>query len=288
MKIFSTVILTLLLLLVNNDFGQSKVNLFSLQNRKKFADYLFCNKDYLRAFDEYKIYLSEVNNDTIKFKIALGFRKMRRYGEALDYLKSLFFNSKFAIQARNEYFKTLLMANKINAIRRYIKEPIFITGDSLKVPLKLFYVAKMFGNTNLPDSNELKKIFTPEEYSQIDRFYWTKKNLPLKSLTKAGILSALIPGLGKIYTQNYGDGITAFLFTAALGTLAYANFKARHKFRAWLFSGLTALFYSGNIYGSVASAQIFNAKIAFDFRKKLKLYLEKVNYFVPQYNFICN
>nr|MCU0345197.1 hypothetical protein [Ignavibacterium sp.] len=43
----------------------------SPQNIKLFADYLFCDKDYLRAIDEYEKYISLVEDDSIQFKICL-------------------------------------------------------------------------------------------------------------------------------------------------------------------------------------------------------------------------
>ena len=75
------------------------------------------------------------------------------------------------------------------------------------------------------------------------------------------------------------------LATGLLAFLAYDNFRADHEARAWIFTGLGAFFYAGNIYGSIASAQIFNAKIDFDFNEGLRLFLEKENYFLPQYDF---
>ena len=49
--------------------------------------------------------------------------------------------------------------------------------------------------------------------------------------------------------------------------------------------GFAAFFYTGNIYGSVAAAQIFNARIDFEFQNGLKIFLEQENYFLPEYDF---
>jgi len=73
--------------------------------------------------------------------------------------------------------------------------------------------------------------------------------------------------------------------TGLFAFLAYDNFQAEHTTRAWIFTGLGAFFYAGNIYGSIASAQIFNAKIDFDFSNGLKLFLDQQNYFLPEYDF---
>jgi len=106
-----------------------------------------------------------------------------------------------------------------------------------------------------------------------------KKKPPYKSEELAGILSAIIPGAGKIYTQDYGDGITAFLLTGLFGYLVYTNFGHNHATRVWIFTALGVGFYAGNIYRSVASAQIFNARINFEFDEGVKLYLEEKKLF---------
>jgi len=49
-----------------------------------------------------------------------------------------------------------------------------------------------------------------------------------KSPLKAAIFSAVIPGAGKIYANEYSDGIYAFIATLVAGYLAFDNFKAGH------------------------------------------------------------
>ena len=85
-----------------------------------------------------------------------------------------------------------------------------------------------------------------------------------------------------MYVGEWGDGIMALITTGLFAFLAYDNFRADHNTRAWIFTGLGAFFYAGNIYGSVAAAQIYNAKIAFEFEDCLNLYLEHKNYFTPE------
>jgi TM2 domain-containing membrane protein YozV len=127
--------------------------------------------------------------------------------------------------------------------------------------------------------------FDEDETNKVSYFYDWKKDPPYKSQALAGIFSAVIPGSGKMYVGEWGDGITAFLVSGLFAFLAYDNFKADHNTRAWIFTGLGTLFYGGNIYGSVASAQIYNAKINFEFNDSLKLFLEEENYFSQVYNF---
>ena len=128
-------------------------------------------------------------------------------------------------------------------------------------------------------------VYNADEKKTINDFYDFKINPPTKSPLLASILSAVVPGLGKIYSDQIGDGITSFIATGLLAFLSYDNFHANHRFRGWLFTGLGGLFYAGNIYGSAAAAQIYNAKLFFNFNTSLNVYLGSQELFCPRYNF---
>jgi TM2 domain-containing membrane protein YozV len=130
-------------------------------------------------------------------------------------------------------------------------------------------------------------MFNKKQHNTASFLYDYKFDPPYKSPAWAGIFSAIIPGSGKMYVGEWGDGIAGFLLTGLFAFLAYDNFKADHKTRAWIFTGIGAFFYAGNIYGSIAAAQIYNAKINFDFQNGLNLFLQQENYFLPEYDF-CN
>ncbi len=290
MKIKTTVVLLSLIL-----FGLTKISaqnklsspFHSPDMRKKFGDFLFCQKDYLRSFYEYRSYLQKENNDTVRFKIALAFQRMKRYDESLTYFKGLFFNSAFQNRARNEFFKTLFLKDSLSFLEEISGNPFYQTEDSLNVPLKLSYSAALITGNGLPDSVSFARLFGNTHFKKMIDLYAERGKLEYKNSVTAAILSSVIPGAGKIYTENYGDGITAFLFCAVLGYTAFDNFRANHKFRAWLFSGLATYFYAGNIYGSYSAAQIFNATVKFDFVEKVKKFLDKENYFIPKFYLGC-
>ena len=138
----------------------------------------------------------------------------------------------------------------------------------------------------LPNTNEIVNLFSENDKIELIKFYLRKQNPEYKSPTTAALLSTVVPGLGKIYAGEIGDGITSFLFTGVLGFLAYDNFRANHDFRAWLFTGLAAWFYGGNIYGSAAAVQNYNAGIKFNFQNDFDVYLNSKNYFFPTYDFL--
>ncbi len=74
----------------------------------------------------------------------------------------------------------------------------------------------------------------------------------------AGTLSALVPGLGKVYAGNLGEGIAAFLVTGSMMAVTAENW-AKEGPTNWktITAGLlSTVFYIGNIYGSVASVKV--------------------------------
>ncbi len=260
-------------------------DLHSPANIKLFADYLFCQKDYLRSSLEYQNYLKSFYNDTVEFKIALGYQIIGNYDIALDKFDSIKSKSEFYYASKFEFYKTEFLMNDFAELNNSIKDfknKDFPYNKNLK---QLVYASYLFSRNNLTDKSRLKLYFSGEALDEMNKFYSWKNDPPYKSPVLASIMSAIIPGSGKIYAGQLEDGITAFVVNGLFGYLAYSSFTHQHEFRGWLFSSLGAFFYAGNVYGSAASAQIYNAKISFDFIQSVKDFLESKNYFSPGYDF---
>ena len=275
---FFTIILSSIILPQQIDFQLP-------QNIKLFADFLFCDKDYLRAIEEYEKYLRTVNDDSIQFKIAIGYSAMSDYENAVNKLHLIKKTSPFYEQSKIEMLKSLYLQNLDSAFYLFADKLINSKSVYSNNAYRLKNTSLLLLKDELPEKDKFLIPFEDLEKNTLADFYDLKKNPPYKSEAFAGILSAIIPGAGKIYTKEYGDGITAFLLTGLFAYLAYTNFEHDHPTRAWIFTTLGAGFYAGNIYGSVASAQIFNAKVNFEFNEGVKFYLEEKNYYTPVYDF---
>lgn len=263
-------------------------DLFSISSRKVFGNYLFCENDYLRAITEYRIVLEKTKNDTLRYKIGLGYFKMGQYNQAEENYSILFNKSELAEEAKLEYYRTLFFKGNYSEFRnKFDQKDNFPQLYSLQLK-KLGAYSQLMDDSVLPGKEELLIKFSNSESENVEKFYSWKKDPPYKSPTKAAIMSAIIPGLGKVYADEIGDGITGFLLTGLFTYLAVDKFQKDQTTSAWLFTAIAAFFYGGNVYGSAAAVQNYNASIKFDFDNEVKLYLNKQNYFLPPPKYLCN
>lgn len=94
----------------------------------------------------------------------------------------------------------------------------------------------------------------------LDNIYHSRYESKKKSPLLAAVASALVPGLGKIYSKCYGEGFASFLSIASTAAIAADNWIKRgpQDWRSILFTSLSALLYVGNIYGSYISVGLYN------------------------------
>lgn len=84
-----------------------------------------------------------------------------------------------------------------------------------------------------------------------------------KSPWLAAAASAVVPGLGKVYAGNLGEGIATFLITGVLGAITAEHWvkDGPGDWKTIVPGALCAVFYIGNIYGSYVSVSIQQNKI---------------------------
>lgn len=76
----------------------------------------------------------------------------------------------------------------------------------------------------------------------------------------AGLLSSVIPGLGRVYAGKTAEGIVSFLYMTAFGLTTWDFYRgAGVKSPFFILSAtVSAVFYAGNIIGSAAAARRTN------------------------------
>ena len=80
-----------------------------------------------------------------------------------------------------------------------------------------------------------------------------------KSPFVAGALSAVVPGAGKMYTGQIGEGVATFLTVGSFVAIVAENWiKAGiTNYKTIIFGTIGTIFYIGNIYGSIASVKVY-------------------------------
>ena len=260
--------------------AQNENVFFSVNNRLRFGNYLFNDHDYLRAINEYKAVLKSSWNDTLQFKIGLANYKMGKYRLAIGEFGKVKKKSKLKSQAELEKIRSFYKLGNYRLLRNKISEIMDASSQKINL-LRLNNISFLLDKSPLSDKKTITENFENNDRSKIETYYNFKINPPYKSETKAGVLSAIIPGLGKVYADETGDGITAFLLTGIFTYLSVNKFQNNHIASGWLYASIAAFFYAGNIYGSVAAVQNYNAGIRFNFENEVKIFINKRNQFLP-------
>ena len=270
----------LLLIFSSNLFAQER-ELFTPEKRKAFADYLFCEKDYLRAVEEYGAINGSTKSDSFSYRIALCFLKMNDYTEAKDHF-FLLRNSSLSEESRLLFLKTSFLLNE-NSMEELDSSSAQFEKKDLKTSFRrLELVAQIKAGMSQTNLLSLNNAFEESDAQILRSFAKNFSHQENKSPIAAAVFSMLVPGAGKIYTQNYGDGITSLIVTSLFSFLSFDNFQAKHNTRGWVFAGLTAFFYSGNIYGSYISARNYNSEKEEELNNEFDSYLSSKNYFIPE------
>jgi putative component of membrane protein insertase Oxa1/YidC/SpoIIIJ protein YidD len=123
-----------------------------------------------------------------------------------------------------------------------------ITADRIVrcSPFALEYHYDMNGKFHYPDY----RLIDPLQITN------TKNNSNKSPLFAAG-LSIILPGSGRIYAGRFMDGFMGMWMIAISGTAAYSSFQENKIIKGNLFSVITLIFYSGEIYGAYRTAKYY-------------------------------
>jgi TolA-binding protein len=93
--------------------------------------------------------------------------------------------------------------------------------------------------------------------------------LSYKDPTTAGVLAAVLPGLGHAYSNRYRDALVAFLINGLFIWAAVESFDNDHEVLGAILVFAELGWYTGNIYSAVNSAHKHNRKVRDDFLRTL-------------------
>jgi tetratricopeptide (TPR) repeat protein len=267
----------------------SDIDYYSPENILKFADYLYQQGDYERSAKEYERYMlsSSHESDKALYRVGLCYRHSEDLNEAIsafqkiinDYpnedrkseiLSDLKFSANYQISY--SYFISGKYKESLNHASNLLKDDLTIKQQrKLEIILFLNYLkqrqwqlAKRLSDISLHESSQDQAI--NRILADLQRLSLDGINRKHKSRFLAGLMSAIVPGTGKVYCEQYGNGFFSFITVSSTGFLAYKGFEesGMRSVKGWIFGSLFAIFYAGNIYGSGISALAYNDHIEND------------------------
>jgi hypothetical protein len=101
-----------------------------------------------------------------------------------------------------------------------------------------------------------------------------------KSATLAGVMSAIVPGSGRVYAKDNTNGLLSLLFIGGATWQAYSRFNKNgiSSISGWVYGGFAFGFYLGNIYGSIKSAKKYNKNKFKEIDEQTKNYILNINF----------
>jgi tetratricopeptide (TPR) repeat protein len=235
------------------------------------ADDFFKEGDYYRAVTEYKRFLfffpQSGRAEEVLSRIAKSYFNGKKWSETAvacdEWLK------KFPASSRaNEAFllKGLALSEnkELSQARVFFQKSREISPGTALADEAQFQIARTY-------VREEKWREAAEEFRKIDKTaklypkgeYWAKgldrmDQVPHKSPVAAGILAAVLPGAGHVYTERYRDAAIALVLNGAFIWGMIESFQHNNNVVGGILTFFELGWYSGNIYSAVASAHKYN------------------------------
>ncbi|MFZ4577434.1 MAG: hypothetical protein ACOYOB_03475 [Myxococcota bacterium] len=98
------------------------------------------------------------------------------------------------------------------------------------------------------------------------------RELPYHHAWLAGTLSAIVPGLGRVYVGRWQDGLMTLPLVGVPAYFAWSGFdrNGTSSVRGWLTGTLAGVLYLGNVYGSAVGASVENDRVQAEFREEVR------------------
>lgn len=290
MKTFRPTYIFVFLALLQFAFGKGLVcqtpHLNAYYDYFGFARFLYFDNDYQRAVTEFNkaLHYHELaglrKTDSIHFFLGMSYARMNQYNASNDHF------SKVSVANSGLYEKAVIQTGKNKLYNGEVKSAIdFLQNindesltDEFSTNLHLL-LAGSFLILNQPELASAELMAADLTETKLRVLLSDMDNFSPRSPALAGILSALVPGTGKFYTGNIEQGLTSLFTIGLFGYRTFLDYRYNgiNSPGFWVFGLVTLYFYSGNIYGSIMSAKIYNHSFYQDIRNKVIDFLDEVD-----------
>jgi hypothetical protein len=250
-------------LLVSSFIVSAQQDLYNYENSRRFGEYLLKSGQFELATKEYErlVFLNS-SNDTLKLNLLKAYRLNEKFETGILRAQQLYpATENLPFSHSIEYSKLLMNDRQWTTANAFWDK----SENMLKDDRQLFKTSASIFNTDFKTAKSYLRLIDDStnvlavNYNRIvDEGLYGKSKSPFL----AGALSTVIPGLGRVYTGDWKDGLVSLIFTAGMAFQSYRGFNKDgiKSTRGWIYGGVGAGFYLGNIYGSVKSTKNKNKK----------------------------
>ena len=247
-----------------------------------FAESLFEEEDYFRAIGEYKRYIylnpTEALAEKATYRIAESYFKAKRWSDAI--LACNQFLAKYPNSA--SFYEILYLKGRAEKHDKRYDDALRTFNFIVKAQAPGYYDKALYQNalimlerTEWQLARDVLKQITKDSPLFLSALSLSAElehsdKLPHKSPTSAGILAAILPGAGHLYTERPTDALVAFLLNGAFIWGAIELFQHDNYVAGGIFTFFELGWYTGNIYSAVSSAHKYNRSKQDDFIEKIK------------------
>ncbi len=251
-----------------------QVDYYSPENIRRFADILYEQKDFIRAgweYDRLRVLATDtVQSDSAMFKAGLAYMKGRDYESSEQRFQALITEDKktpLITDSRYYYARVGYFQGKFLQVSDFLEEQDYKKNRQLVLNGSLDILTITYARMNLWEkaknvSCENHYGLPPERGAALCSLVVNGIDLPKKSKFKACLLSAVVPGTGKLYARRGMDALFAFILVGTTTWQSYEGFDrdGSSSVQGWIYGVLAGGLYLGNIYGAAVSVDIFNRK----------------------------
>lgn len=251
-----------------------------------FADSLFREGDYLNAAHEYKRILILHPNishiDFIAFRVAASYQNGGQLDKAINayqFLIETYPDSRLVARSTNNIAQChILLDDKVEGIAS-LENFLSKHKKSDLAPRAHFTIGMLHIDKNewaQADEiwNKVSLAYPDSPFAEVSaRLAGIVEDvdiLPRRSPTVAGVLSALIPGTGQVYSGRSVDGFYTFMSVAVLGSASVYYTREERYEVAIPVAALGLLLYGNNIYQGIQAAETFNLQHEERFRNQIQ------------------
>jgi hypothetical protein len=237
-------------------------NIFDASHSREFAHYLMQSHQFKLAEAEWeRVLFFSPADTTARLNLIKSLRLGENPAEGWNKLNTWYptgsLSRSFALEAVN---LTLLQGDFSSFESVLTRSPSL--NPSEKADLKLGAWLMEGSWINLTTKNREVSFPLVATDPRLMELYSKTKSINRKSPAVSLALSSLVPGLGKIYSNDWKDGLFSLLFVATNAWQSYRGFSNNgvSSVTGWIFGSLAAGFYTANLFGSWKSARVYNAK----------------------------